>query len=406
MPPLSRRELLKRSSLVVAGCAISPSILAACSAATPPGAARSPTSSSSAIATATALASGATSGTTQILVGFGTGNAPEQIPPQEQLAAAYATARAGSTIDFLRIPDTDEAQRKLGVLIASGDAPDIVLPTGLFGVALYLDQDVWLDLSDLMAASGVGIDVFQEATHQAARAVNYFGPDSTSIVGIPAGVFTHAVAYNKELFEKAGIDDLPHTSSDDWTYERQLEIAKALTMDAAGRTADQAGFDPSQIVQFGLGHWDTGMMIRGFGGQFYDAESRQIQVGSEPYAAGVQFGADLINVHHVLANDELAAGVAAGADDPQLAAWKSGRIAMIDMCACDLLSYGVDNPFAWDVAQWPRGPERLVSHLNLDLGAIVAASDRREAAWDILRYLLVEPSNAVTLSTQAYGAMS
>ncbi|MBA2254570.1 MAG: hypothetical protein H0W07_05615, partial [Chloroflexi bacterium] len=156
------------------------------------------TASPAASATATAVASGsqapsptattaatssAPTGTTQVLVGFGTGNAPEQIPVQEALASAYEGARPGATIEFLRIPDTDEAQRKLGLLIAGGDAPDVVLPTGLFGISLYLDQDVWLDLSQLMAASGVGMEIFHEATHRAARAVNYYGPDSQSVVG-------------------------------------------------------------------------------------------------------------------------------------------------------------------------------------------------------------------------------
>jgi len=102
----------------------------------------------------------------------------------------------------------------------------------------------------------------------------------------------------------------------------------------------------------------------------------------------------------------LAAGVAAGADDPQLAAWKSGKIAIIDMCGCDLQTYGLDNQFEWDVAAWPKGPERLVSTLNLDVGAIVAASSQPEAAFEALRFLLVEPANARRLSTRGYGAMS
>lgn len=404
MHPLSRRQLLKRSTFLAAGAAICPSVLVACLGNAPAG--RTVVPGSVGPVSTTAGASAGAAGTTRILVGFGTGNAPEQIPPQDALAMSFEEAHAGSLIDFLRIPDTDDAQRQLGVLIAGGDPPDIVLPTGLFGVALYLDQDVWVDLSGMMDAAGIELDLFHEATHRAARAVNYYGTDSTSVIGIPAGIFTHAVAYNKDLFAAAGIDEPPHVDSDDWTYERQLDVAKALTLDAQGRSADQPGFDPSRIVQFGLGHWDTGMMIRGFGGQLYDPASRMIQLGEGPYIEGVQFGADLISVHHVLANDELAAGVAAGADDPQLAAWKSGKVAMIDMCACDLLSFGLDNGFAWDVAQWPRGPERLVSHLNLDLGAIVAASDRRDAAFEILQFLLVDPDNGVQLSTEAYGAMS
>jgi len=402
MSPLSRRELIKRASWLSAGLLASPAVLAACGRAGPSastGPAAPPASASG--------SSGVVTGTTQVLVGFGTGNAPDQIPVQEELATAYAAARPGASIDYLRIPDTDEAQRKLGLLIAADDAPDLVLPTGLYGIALYLDQNVWQDLSGLMAAYGIGLELFHEATHRAARAVNYYGADSKAVVGLPAGIFTHAMAYNKELFAQAGIPEPPHKDDQaDWTYERQLEIARALTVDTAGKSADMAGFDPSKVAQYGLGHWDTGMMIRGFGGSVYDAASRRMTIADDRYAQGLQFGADLINVHHVLANDELAAGVAAGADDPQLAAWRSGKIAMIDMCACDLLSFGVDTQFAWDVAQWPRGPERLVSHLNLDVGAIVQQSDGYDAAWQVLQFLLVDPANGARLSTESYGAMS
>jgi multiple sugar transport system substrate-binding protein len=385
---LTRREFLGRSARLAPVAASFPWLLAACG-----GDERT--------------AQDKTSGKAQILVGFGTGNAPEQIPIQERLADAFARAGAGGSVDFLRIPDTDEAQRKLGVLIAAGDPPNMVLPTGLYGIALYVDQDVWFDLSGYMRDDDIDPGLFEEATLRAARVPNYYGADSDAMVGIPAGMFTHVVAYNKELFEKAGVPEPPHEwGTDEWTYDRQLEVATSLTLDSKGRTPNDAGFDAADIVQFGLGHWDTGMMIRGFGGSPYDPESRTLAFDTPEYQAGLQFGADLINRHHVLANDELAAGVAAGADDPQLAAWTSGKLAMIDMCACDLLSYGSGAKFAWDVAAWPGGPERTVAHLNLDVGSIVAASDNHDLSWEVLKFMLTEPDNARTLSVQGYGAMS
>jgi len=389
MSPLSRRELLVRS-LQLAPVLVVPGVLGACSDDDKKGSSAT-----------------STKGATQVLVGFGTGNAPEQVPPQTELAKKFEQANAGTSVDFLRIPDTDEAQRKFGVLLASGDAPDVILPTGLFGISLYLDQDVWLDLSTLMDNSGVSLDLFEPGVHDAARAVNYFGAESTKVVGLPAGIFSHAVAYNKDLFAKAGVAEPPHEwDTPDWDYDKLVEVASALTLDDKGRTPKQPGFDASRIVQFGLGHWDTGIMTLGHGGKVYEPGAEKLSLDSPEYIAGTQAGADLVNVHHVLASDELAAGVAAGADDPQLAAWKSGKVAMIDMCACDLLSFGVDNAFAWDVAAWPRGPKRLISHLNVDFGTVVSRSRNQAQAFELLRFLLTEPENGRTLSTKAYGAMS
>ncbi|MBA3523213.1 MAG: extracellular solute-binding protein [Geodermatophilaceae bacterium] len=388
MPGLTRRQLLRRTAYLAPAITFGSSMLTGCGT--------------------NDAGDDANGGgdTLDILVGFGTGNAPAQIPTQESLAAEFESD-GGSRINFRRIPDGDEAQRQLGVLIAAGTPPDIIMPTGVFGISLYLDQKVWLDLSALLTSAGIDLGIFVESAVAAAKAPNYYGPDSDVIVGIPVAVFTHTVAYNKDLFAAAGVDEPPHQwNAPDWDYNALLEVAKALTLDSTGRSAADGGFDPDNITQFGLGHWDTGLMTLGFGAQKYDPESRQLLLDSAEYIEGTQFGADLTNVHHVLANDQLAAGVAAGAEDPQLAAWKSGKIAMIDMCGCDLQSFGLDNDFAWDVAPWPTGPKRLVSTLNLDVGAIVAASKRTGAAFEALRFLLTDPENARELSTRGYGAMS
>ncbi len=394
MPGMTRRQLLRRGLSLAPTVGMWPALLAACGDDDDDGGSDG---------------AGSQNGALQILVGFGTGNAPSQIPAQEELAAAFEEAN-GRPIAFRRIPDVtgEEAQRQLGVSIAAGNPADIILPTGVFGISLYLDQDVWLDLAPYLRDADIDLGLFAEPAIASAKVPNYYGPDSDVIVGIPAGLFTHTVAYNKELFAAAGVDEPPHQwDAAGWDYDRLLEITKALTLDSSGRNAADAGFDPDNIVQFGLGHWDTGLMALGYGAQKYDPESRRLLLDSDANVEGTQFGADLVNVHHVLANDQLAAGVAAGAgDQPQLAAWKSGKLAVIDMCGCDLQSYGVDNDFEWDVAPWPKGPARLVSTLNLDVGAIVAASDRRDAAFEALQFLLVEPANARKLSTKGYGAMS
>lgn len=387
MPALTRRDLLRRAAYVAPVVGLSPYLLTGCGGDDPIGGSQGDDA-------------------LDVLVGFGTGNAPEQIPPQEQLAKAFE-ASSGREISFRRIPDTDEAQRQLGVLIAAGTPPDIILPTGVFGISLYLDQNVWLDLATLLGDAGIDMGLFVDHAVAAAKAPNYYGPGSDVIVGIPAAVFTHTVAYNKDLFAAAGINEPPHQwNASGWDYQSLLEMTKALTLDSSGRSAADAGFNADDITQFGLGHWDTGLMALGYGAKKYDPESRRLLLDSPENIAGTQFGADLTNVHHVLASDQLAAGVAAGADDPQLAAWKSGKIAMIDMCGCDLQSYGLGNDFEWDVAPWPKGPELLVSTLNLDVGAIVAASSQPEAAFEALRFLLMEPANARKLSTDGYGAMS
>jgi multiple sugar transport system substrate-binding protein len=380
---LTRREILARSARLAPALGLLPAALAAC---------RQPEERAP--------------GRVQVLVGFGTGNAPDQVPVQVELAQAFEKA-SGTGVSYLRIPDTDEAQRRFGVLLAAGDAPDVVLPSGLYGINLYLDQNVWLDLAPLMKEDGVGLDLFVDAAQQAARATNYYGPSSETVVGIPAGIHTHTLAYNRELFAKAGLEDLPRRwDAPGWTYQRLLEIARELTRDSRGRKPTDAGFDPGDIRQFGLAHFFSDFIISAWGGRKYDPQARKITVATPEYIEGTQWAADLVNVHHVQATRTSAAAIASGADDPELAAWKSGKIGMVDMCSCDLRSWGSGLTFEWDVAPLPRGPARLFTHMNLDVGSVVARSKNVDKAWELLRFMLTEPDNARRLSIQSYGALS
>ena len=133
-------------------------------------------------------------------------------------------------------------------------------------------------------------------------------------------------------------------------------------------------------------------MALGYGAQKYDPESRQLLFDAPENIEGTQFGADLTNVHRVLVNDQLAAGVASGADDPQLAAWKSGKIAIIDMCGCDLQSWGADNPFEWDVAPWPKGPHGRFNPLTTNYLGVWNFSKNKPAAMSLLHHLSLRDS--------------
>jgi hypothetical protein len=58
--------------------------------------------------------------------------------------------------------------------------------------------------------------------------------------------------YNRKLFEDAGIN-YPPLDSDDWTWDKVVEVAKLLTVDEEGRNALDPNFDPARVVQHGLG---------------------------------------------------------------------------------------------------------------------------------------------------------
>ncbi len=391
--------MLRQSALIASGLVAGPALLDACSSSKPKP--KPSPKGTNASANANKVA-----GNARVLVGFGTGNDPSQAAAQDALAKAFANAHAGASVTFNRVPDSNTAQQKFTLQIASGNAPDVVLPIGIFGISTFLDKNVWLNLSNYLSSSRVSLNDFQAPAARAAHAAAYYGDKGKTVVGLPSGMFTHGVAYNKDLFAKAGIAEPPHEwDTPDWTYEKLLEVATALTKDGRGRTPDQPGFNPKDIKQFGLGHWDTGIMTLGYGAHNYDPKTRKVRFDSAEYVAGIQAGIDLTNKFHVLATDQLAAAVSAGASDPQQSAWQAGKVAMVDMCSCDLASYGTGNKFRWDVAAWPKGPKRTVATLNLDVGAIPARSKNHDLAWAVLQDFLTVPNNARTLATRGYGAI-
>lgn len=399
--PMSRRAFVERALKLGASVPLAATLLAACGSGGDEGANPAPSG---------AVPPGTLEGRVQILVGFGTGNAPAQIPIQEALARAFTTTNPGVTIDFLRVPGSSDARTKLTTLIAGGEPPDIVMPAGLYGISLFVDQDVWLDLGPLAERDGVSLDAFLPETATATRVANYFGEKSSHIVGLPVGVHDHALAYNVDLFRAAGVDPPPTDWSDpSWTLEgRFLEAARALTVDGNGRTPGQRGFDAGSIERFGVGHFFREGVFYDFGGHLYDAASRTAQFATPGSIAGIQFAADLVNRHRVQPGPTDVASLGAGAaqGNEEQFAWRSGKLAMIDMCSCDIKSpYGTDVPFEWRAAAMPAGPERRFAFLNLDVGALVKAGRNHDLAWAVLRYFAVDPATERRLAYDSYGAV-
>lgn len=378
------------------------SLLAACSS--------SKGSSSASAASTTSATTGvkAVQGHVQILVGFGTGNTPAQIPVQQALADAFTKLHPGVTIDFLRIPSSNDAKTKLTVLIAGGTPPDLIMPMGLYGTSLFVDQNVFLDLGDLIKRDGLALDGFVPVTADAIRVPNYYGTSSTAAIGLPVGVHVHALAYNAGLLQKAGVTP-PPSSWDDatWTYDKFAQLASMLTVDGKGRRPGDAGFDAKSVKQFGAGHFFRETIFLGYGGKYYDPATKQAQLGTDASIKGIQFAADLVNKMHVQPSmtQTAALGAGGGQGNEEQFLWRAGQLAMIDMCSCDIKSpFGTDVPFDFGAAAIPAGPARRFTFLNLDVGAITQASKNRDAAWEVLKFFAVDPANERKLSFDSYGA--
>ena len=107
--------------------------------------------------------------------------------------------------------------------------------------------------------------------------------------GVPFGINMHALYYNKDMFDEAGIDNAPVTG------EEFVEAARKLTIDNNGLNATEAGFDKNNIVQYGLGFAQNHHT-------FYQTYALMNQQGYNPFTADmteIELDVDKIGRAHV-----------------------------------------------------------------------------------------------------------
>lgn len=109
--------------------------------------------------------------------------------------------------------------------------------------------------------------------------------------------------YNKDMFDAAGVAYPPTGADNAWTWDEFVEVAKQLTFDAKGKTPNDAGFDPNNIVQYGCMvenlTWQLEVWCRSNGSGFYNADGSKVTVNEAAAAEAIQKVADLHLVHHV-----------------------------------------------------------------------------------------------------------
>ena len=114
-------------------------------------------------------------------------------------------------------------------MIAAKNAPDLMWMGQSF--AEFAVRGVFLDLSDRIAT-----DV--DAGEYLPQALSWYRIGDRQY-GIPFGIDMNFIAYNRALFDAAGVD----YPTDDWDYDDFLDKAKALTVDADGDgVPEQYGF--------------------------------------------------------------------------------------------------------------------------------------------------------------------
>lgn len=302
----------------------------------------------------------------------------------QQVAAAYAKSFAEFTkqnptikvqLDLVSYADYYKA---LPLDIGSGTADDIFwLNTSYFGA---------------FADAGRLIDVGKELPDQVGGWVPAAVTQYTrggGLWGVPAVTDGRiALFYNKAMVAAAGVDPATLTwNPTDAAADTFLPAARKLTKDAGGRTADQPGFDPATITQYGF---NAAKDLQAIYYEFVGSNGGTFQNPDDTFSfaspQGVQAFTYLVNLVN---RDRVGPSAADTNDNGDFSRdqFLQGRMALFQSGTYNLKNVSDGATFGWAVAPMVAGPAGRVSVVNSVIAAGNAQTKNRDAVLTVLRWI-------------------
>ena len=341
---------------------------------------------------------------------LGAGNAPEQVAVETKVINDFNASHTdvqlqGEFVVYAEAFDT------LATEIAGGNPPDIIGPVGFGGANAFSGH--WLDLQPLIDSTGFDTSQFESS------AVDYFKVGDHQ-EGLPFAIYPSELYYQRGAFAEIGINEPPHKYGDSyvaigpaaaalnvsdgtavpWDYNTARTLGMLLTVDTNNNDATQAGFDPTNIAQYGFepqrddlrglgAYWAPGSLVAADGSsQIPDAWS----TAWKWYYDGIWKDHFIMDGSHF--ND-------ANVWNPDGVPFCDGKIAMAEnfLWSTYCMTGAGDN---WDIAAIPAYNGTQTAAFNADTFRIWKDTKNPDAAFTVLQYLLGDAAGELT---QTYGAM-
>ncbi len=335
---------------------------------------------------AAACGTGTGTGPVQVLL-FGD---PEELAAYRTLAAAYEQQSDGARVELVEASDRADLIARLSTSIAGGAPPDLFLLNyryyGQFAAAGALEPlDPRLgdgpDQLDLDRLYPQAVDAFRWRGNQ---------------LCLPQNVSSLVVYYNRALFARYGVPE-PQPG---WTWPDLVATAQAMTRDARGVPirAGENDAGPSPVLTWGLGVEPTLIRVAPFvwaeGGDIVDdpAAPSRLTFDTPQARQALREFVELRSAYGVVPTDQ---DVEAVDDETRFA---NGGLAMVLSSRRLTPTLRAVTGLDWDVAPLParRGQAGI---LHSDGYCMPTGSDRKDAAWDFLRFALSPDGQRITAGT-------
>ncbi len=326
---------------------------------------------------------------TLTFVGWG---GPEEIEVFTQLTETFNANNSDVQIIYEHIPG--DYVTALNTRVAAGTPPDIAyIPDGNFYSFVSRGQLVSLQAQveqsetfglDNIWASAIGRYMFDPETNT---------PGEGEIYALPKDIGPTVVFINTDLFEAAGVS-LPDPNVP-MTWDQVVEIGTQLTFDSAGLTPADEGFNPDDIVQWGVGDVFFENIVYGNGGRIVSEDGRTFAAADDQNTIdAIQWIADLDHIYHIRPTAETATSIGWGA------LFEQGRVAMTTAGRWATTNFRSVLPFNWDVipnfvgpsgelTTYPGEEDCTFSGWSGSVGLAVMAGSQGEANLD-LAYRFIE----------------
>lgn len=373
-PTINRRRALT----LLAGTGLA-SLLTACGTAT---AVSAPTAGQSATAAGPSATSVAASGSTTSATTSGAAAATSSNPaagtanftvlgfgtPDEQAALSkglqqFMAVHPGTQVD---LANPANSNNKLDTLIAAGTPPS-TFTLSPFDMPGYVAKGAISPIDAYVAAAHYDLtDFYPKALNQ------YYWKGK--LYGLPRGFGNQDLYWNVDMFSKAGVPVPAEKWADPaWMTDAFLTTAQRLTV-RTGSTVSQYGYAQT----FGLRQWEPWVWI--FGGSVVDADNQKCLLGEAPAIAGLQFLADLMHKHQVMATP-------ADLKTQNLGArFAANQLGMAMGIPANLVTYRKLKAPAWDVAPLPTQKATLTSGGGI-AWMMIAGSPQPDLTWDLVAWM-------------------
>lgn len=311
--------------------------------------------------------------TLQYFIGIGAGGTPEQVAAVKTLFERFVdTSDTVASVEVLVTPSS-EAPRKFQTMVAGGTPPDVLtMGSSQWDFAA---KGVFRDIRPLAERDQIDLTEWDD---QALQLFTVPTRDNM-LYGLPHGLNTMTVMYNKTLLENQGVQLPPKDWNDQsWTWDAFLDKAK-------GATSGSGGAQTWGVQRLGIGNW---LLPWFYGGDWVDEALTTITVAEPPSLEGFQYQYDLIHTHKVMPPPQLSEQMENG--------FLNGQVGMNIGGTWDIPWLLTAEGFEWDLAPmpWAEGTDlnRRAAPYYPDAFTI-SSEDNVEESWELIKFLLLDDNN-------------